>query len=119
MLREHIRVHGLAPDGRLFRATGNGRVRSTEYTEVWQAAREKALSAEEVETQLADVPYCLRHAGVSLWINAGVDPAEVASRAGHSVAVLFRFYAKILRGRQDHSNELISRALATSTDGEA
>jgi integrase len=114
MLREHIRVHGLAPDGRLFRATGNGRVRST-----WQAAREKALSAEEVGTQLADVPYCLRHAGVSLWINAGVDPAEVASRAGHSVAVLFRFYAKILRGRQNHSNELISRALATSTDGGA
>jgi integrase len=112
MLREHIRMHGTAPDGRLFCAVGGGRVRSTEYTELWQSACEKALSADETETPLADVPYCLRHAGVSLWINAGVDPAEVASRAGHSVAVLFRFYAKILRGRQDHSNDLISKALA-------
>jgi integrase len=112
MLREHIRMHGTAPDGRLFCAVGGGRVRSTEYTELWQSACEKALSADETETPLADVPYCLRHAGVSLWINAGVDPPEVASRAGHSVAVLFRFYAKILRGRQDHSNDLISKALA-------
>lgn len=39
----------------------------------------------------------LRQAGVSLWIKAGVHPVEVASHAGHSVAVLFRFYAKFLR----------------------
>ncbi|MFJ2954851.1 hypothetical protein [Streptomyces sp. NPDC087270] len=45
------------------------------------------------------------------WIKAGVDPVEVARRAGHSVAVLFRFYAKILRGVQHHANELINRAL--------
>ncbi|WP_335971635.1 hypothetical protein [Streptomyces sp. CA2R106] len=112
MLREHIRVHGIAPDGRLFRAAGGGRVRSTEYTELWQGAREKVLSTDEVETPLAEVPYTLRQAGVSLWIKAGVDPVEVARRAGHSVAVLFRFYAKILRGVQRHANELISKALA-------
>ncbi|GAA3257983.1 hypothetical protein GCM10010469_22390 [Streptomyces labedae] len=41
----------------------------------------------------------------------GVDPAEVAARAGHSIAVLYRFYAKILKGGQQHSNNLISRAL--------
>lgn len=112
MLREHIRVHGTASDGRLFRAAGGGRVRSTEYTELWQRAREKVLSAEEVDTPLAEVPYSFRQAGVSLWIKAGVDPVEVARRAGHSVAVLFRFYAKILRGVQQHANEKISRALA-------
>jgi integrase len=112
MLRDHMRVHGTAPDGRLFRAVGGGRVRSTEYTEVWQAAREKVLSAEELETPLAEVPYCLRQAGISLWIKAGVDPVEAARRAGHSVAVLFRFYAKILRGVQDRANELITLALA-------
>ncbi|WP_328914651.1 tyrosine-type recombinase/integrase [Streptomyces sp. NBC_00223] len=111
MLREHIRIHGTAADGRLFRAAGGGRVRSTEYSELWQAAREKVLSAEDVETPLAEVPYCLRKAGVSLWIKAGVDPVEVARRAGHSVAVLFRFYAKILRGVQHRANELITQAL--------
>lgn len=112
MLREHRKKYGTAPDGRLFRAVGGGRVRSTEYTEIWQAAREKVLSAEERETPLAAVPYSLRHAGVSLWIKAGVDPVEVARRAGHSPAVLWRFYAKILRGVQHHANELISRALS-------
>lgn len=68
------------------------------------------LSPREVKSELAAVPY--RHAGVSLWIKSGVDPAEVAARAGHSIAVLYRFYAKILKGGQEHSNDLISRALA-------
>lgn len=111
LLREHLSAYGIAPDGRLFRAAGGGRVRSTEYTELWQGARKKVLGADEFETPLAEVPYTLRQAGVSLWIKAGVDPVEVARRAGHSVAVLFRFYAKILRGVQHHANELINRAL--------
>jgi integrase len=57
------------------------------------------------------VPYSLRHAGVSLWIKAGVDPVEVARRAGHSTAVLRRFYPKILRGQQHRANKLIDDAL--------
>lgn len=111
MLREHIGKYGVADDGRLFRAAGGGRVGSTEYCALWDAARLKALSAEEARTPLADVPYSLRHAGVSLWINSGVDPVEVARRAGHSLTVLFRFYAKILRGQQDRANALIEKGL--------
>jgi hypothetical protein len=68
---------------------------------------------------LAAVPYSLRHAGVSLWIKSGVDPAEVAARAGHSIAVLYRFYAKILKGGQQHSNSLIARALDAGGNPEA
>jgi integrase len=112
LLRAHLAAYGTTPDGRLFRATRGGRVRSTEYTEVWQQAREKALPAADAETPLADVPYSLRHAGISLWIKAGVDPVEAARRAGHSLAVLWRFYAKLLRGQQHHVNEMIDRVLA-------
>ncbi|KNE79657.1 MULTISPECIES: tyrosine-type recombinase/integrase [Streptomyces] len=112
MLRTHLATHGTAPDGRLFRAVRGGRVRSTEYCELWEKAREKALSPEEARTSLADVPYSLRHAGISLWLKAGVDPVEVARRAGHSLAVLYRFYAKVLRGAQQSSNHLIDVALA-------
>ncbi|GAX54227.1 integrase [Streptomyces olivochromogenes] len=36
---------------------------------------------------------------------------EVARRAGHSIALLFRFYAKILRGEQSRSNQLIAQEL--------
>ncbi|MEU6545661.1 site-specific integrase [Streptomyces sp. NPDC046859] len=111
MLREHIKTYGTAADGRLFRAARGGRVRSTEYCEVWDRARVKALSKAEAATPLADVPYSLRHAGVSLWINSGVDPVEVARRAGHSLTVLFRFYAKILRGQQALANDLIDKGL--------
>jgi len=39
---------------------------------------------------LARRPYDLRHAAVSLWLSAGVPPAQVAERAGHSVEVLLR-----------------------------
>ncbi|MFF2849913.1 hypothetical protein ACFVT5_26785 [Streptomyces sp. NPDC058001] len=63
------------------------------------------------------MPYSLRHAGVSLWIKAGVDPVEVARRAGHSPAVLWKFYAKILRGQQETSNRMIDAALADDSDG--
>ncbi|WP_281292887.1 hypothetical protein [Streptomyces alboniger] len=36
---------------------------------------------------------------------------EVAYRAGHSVAVLYRFYAKILKGGSAHANRLIQEGL--------
>ncbi|HEY8982679.1 MAG TPA: site-specific integrase [Streptomyces sp.] len=112
MVRNHIATYGTAPDGRIFRAVRGGRVPSTEYCAVWADARAAVLSEKELETPLAEVPGKLRSAGVSLWIKAGVDPVEVARRAGHSVAVLFRFYARILRGQQAVANQKIDAALA-------
>ncbi|MDH2388284.1 site-specific integrase [Streptomyces sp. HNM0663] len=112
MLRDHLKAYGTAEDGRLFRAARGGRVRSTEYCEIWDTARGEALTEAEAASPLADVPYSLRHAGVSLWINSGVDPVEVARRAGHSLTVLFRFYAKILRGQQTLANDLIDKGLS-------
>ncbi|MGM0351240.1 site-specific integrase [Streptomyces sp. Adlamb9] len=111
MVRTHIATYGTAPDGRIFRGARGGRVSSTEYCVVWADARAEVLPDEEVETPLAEVPRLLRSAGVSLWIKAGVDPVEVARRAGHSVAVLFRFYARILRGQQSVANQKINSAL--------
>lgn len=117
-LRNHLATYGTTLDGRLFRAVRGGRVRSTEYTDIWKEARRKALSAEDVNTPLAEVPYSLRHAGISLSIKAGVDPVEVARRAGHSLAVLWRFYAKVLRGQQHQANDLIDVALGEPQEKE-
>ncbi|MFF3743574.1 tyrosine-type recombinase/integrase [Streptomyces kronopolitis] len=111
LLRDHLDRYGTAPDGRLFRAARGGFLLSKEYPEVWKEARKAALTAEQAATPLAAVPYSLRHAGVSLWLASGVDPTEVARRAGHSVAVLYRFYAKVLDGKRDQANERIERAL--------
>ncbi|MYT99867.1 hypothetical protein GTY74_22025 [Streptomyces sp. SID8350] len=111
LIREHIAEFGVADDGRLFRATEGGHLLSKEYGEIWKAARTSVLTEAEAASPLAEVPYSLRHAGVSLWLESGVAPAEVARRAGHSIAVLFRFYAKAIHRSQQRSNEQIERAL--------
>ncbi|WP_432090549.1 tyrosine-type recombinase/integrase [Streptomyces sp. NRRL F-5630] len=107
-LREHIDRFGTAPDGRLFRTGRGGVVQDTGYGEVWERARATALTPEEAASPLARRPYDLRHAGVSFWLSSGVDPMECARRAGHSVAVLFRTYAKVLDRTQQEANERIA-----------
>ncbi|MFJ6617426.1 tyrosine-type recombinase/integrase [Kitasatospora sp. NPDC091335] len=118
MLREHVDEFGLGLDGRLFQAAEGGLISTKETSEVWKKARELALTPVQVGTPFADVPYSLRATCVSGWLAAGVDPAEVAHRAGHSITVLFKFYAKVLDGRKDRSNTLIERFLDQEYGGE-
>jgi hypothetical protein len=56
--------------------------------------------------------YDLRHAVVSLWLNAGAPAPDVAERAGHSLDVLLRVYAKCIDGHQEIANRRIDDALA-------
>ncbi len=116
LVREHIKEFGTAEDGRLFRAAQGGHLLSKEYREAWKAARLTALTEPEAASPLAGVPYSLRHAGVTLWLESGVSPAEVARRAGHSIAVLFRFYAKAIHRNQQRANQQIERALKSADD---
>ncbi|WP_327586171.1 tyrosine-type recombinase/integrase [Nonomuraea sp. NBC_00507] len=112
ILRQHIDEFGLGPDRRLFQSERGGVVASTAYTEVWQEARKLALTPAQVASPLAKRPYDLRHAAVSLRLNAGVPAPEVAERAGHSVDVLLRVYAKCIDGHQEIANRRIDDALA-------
>ncbi|SEG64524.1 hypothetical protein SAMN05216223_107267 [Actinacidiphila yanglinensis] len=112
LLRHHIESYGTAPDGRLFRTERGGLLQESGYGEVWARARRSALGEDAAGTsRLARRPYDLRHAGVSLWLSSGVEPIECARRAGHSVAVLFRVYAKVLAQSQDRANQKIDAAL--------
>ncbi|MDI2126953.1 tyrosine-type recombinase/integrase [Yinghuangia seranimata] len=110
MLRWHVYRYGVAPDGRLFRTARGGIVQESGYGEVWAKARAAALTPQQVASPLGARPYDLRHAGVSLWLNSGVDPAEVAKRAGHSIAVLLKVYAKCMDGGTDAANKRITDA---------
>lgn len=112
MLRDHIERYGVAPDGRLFRTSRGGLVQESGYGEVWARARKQALTPQQYGSPLAARPYDLRHACVSLWLNSGVDPVEVARRAGHSVAVLLKVYAKCLDGATEMANARIDEALS-------
>ncbi|MFG2903689.1 tyrosine-type recombinase/integrase [Kitasatospora sp. NPDC048286] len=116
LLREHIEQHGTAPDGRLFRTFRDGMVQESGYGVVWAAARAEVFSEDERATPLAKRPYDARHAGISLWLASGVAPAECARRAGHSIAVLLRVYAKCIHGDEDHANRLIAERLQRRTE---
>ncbi|MDT0267637.1 hypothetical protein RM844_15220 [Streptomyces sp. DSM 44915] len=111
MLRRHVDAFGTAPDGRLFRTGREGVLQESGYGEVWARARSTALTEEEAASRLARRPYDMRHAGVSFWLSSGVDPAECARRAGHSLSVLFRVYAKVLAQSEERSNRRIETAL--------
>lgn len=111
MLREHIVSFGVAPDGRLFRNAAGNYVDPAAYGITWGRAREAALTLDEHALELAKRPYDLRHAGISFWLASGVDPAECARRAGQSIQVLFRYYAKFLAEARNHANSLIEESM--------
>jgi integrase len=112
MLRWHIEAYGVAPDGRLFRTLRGGLLQESGYGEVWARARGTVLSPEEAASPLAKRPYDLRLAALSAWLSAGADPQAVAKRAGHSVAVLLRVYAKFINDSDDAINAKISARLS-------
>lgn len=87
-------------------------VAASSYSRVWKQTRELAFVPEQVSSVLAFRPYDLRHAGVSQWLNSGVPAAEVAARAGHSVDVLLKIYAKCIDGQGQEMNSRIMRGLA-------
>jgi integrase len=85
IIRAHIERFGVGKDGRLFRSERGNPVAASTYSRVWQETRILALTPSQVNSPLTGRPYDPRHAGVSLWLNAGVHAPEVAERAGHSV----------------------------------
>ncbi|MFF4220017.1 tyrosine-type recombinase/integrase [Streptomyces nondiastaticus] len=111
VLRGHTDRFGIASDGRLFRSGRDLYVQSAAYNKTWKKAREAALSKNERASLVASRPYDLRHAGISFWLHSGVDPAECARRAGQSIEVMFRVYAKVLAAGQEHANRRIEAAM--------
>ena len=113
---EHPAEFGTAPDGRLFRTRGNRSIPASSYGDTLAAARTLGLTPAQVLSPLADRPYALRHAPVSLWLNAGVPVTELAERTGRGVDVLPRVYAKCIDGDQQRSNRRIDAALRGDHD---
>jgi hypothetical protein len=74
MLRRHLDEYGSTPDGRLFRGARGGILSESVYGRAWHAARQAALGPDLAATTLARRPYDLRHAALSLWLNASAEP---------------------------------------------
>ena len=111
LLRDHLDRFGADERGRLFRSRYGNVVAASTYSRVWEQARVLALPPDRARSPLAARPYDLRHAAVSLWLNAGVPATDVAERAGHSVDVLLRVYAKCLDGGRERMNARIEAVL--------
>jgi integrase len=111
MLLDHVKAFGTADDGRLFQSEYGNVVAASSYSRAWKRARELALLPGQVVSVMAARPYDLRHAGVSQWLNSGVPAPEVAARAGHSVDVLLKIYAKCIDGQEEEMNDRIMRGL--------
>jgi integrase len=120
LLRRHVAAYGVGADGRVFQSTSyrRGPVSLATYTRAWRQARERALTPAQQRSPLAKVPYHLRHAAVSLWLNSGVPATQVAEWAGHSVNVLLRVYAHCIDGHDESARRRIEAALTLApTDG--
>jgi integrase len=111
MLCHHLGDHGTTTDGRLFRGARGGMLSESVYGRIWHAARRAALGPDLAATALARRPYDLRHAALSLWLNATGAPAEVAARAGNSARVLHEVYLHCTDGQEDTVSQRIEDAL--------
>ncbi|MGH3199715.1 MAG: hypothetical protein ACRDOH_33400 [Streptosporangiaceae bacterium] len=60
-------------------------------------------------------PYDLRHAALSLWLNASGEPTGVVARAGNSARVLPDVYLHCVGGQDDLISKQIEDALATDS----
>ncbi|HEY6314758.1 MAG TPA: hypothetical protein VIY52_28705 [Streptosporangiaceae bacterium] len=115
MLRQHLHAFGTAPNGRLFRGARGGMLSESVYGRAWHAARQAALGPDLAATTLARRPYDLRHAALSLWLDASGAPAEVAARAGNSARVLHEVYLHSTNGQEDTVSQRIEDALDAGT----
>ncbi|MEV6056895.1 tyrosine-type recombinase/integrase [Streptomyces sp. NPDC052107] len=111
LLQDHVKEFGTAEDGRLFASERGNVVAASSYSRAWKQARALALLPHQVDSVMAARPYDLRHAGVSQWLNSGVPAPEVAARAGHSVDVLLKIYAKCIDGQEQEMNDRIMQGL--------
>jgi integrase len=117
MLHRHLDQHGTTPDGRLFRGTRGGILSESVYGRVWHAARLAALGPKLAASKLARRPYDLRHAALSLWLNASGAPAEIAARAGNSTRALHDVYLHCIHSQQDLISQQIEDALNSPSKG--
>lgn len=111
-LVQHLRRHLVeypSTDGYVFSNNRGGRLTSSHFSTTFAYA----VRAVFPEGPLSNItPYTLRHAAGSAFLKAGVSPADVAERLGHSVAVLLAVYSQVIEGEHTDNNALIEKALS-------
>ncbi|HUK67534.1 MAG TPA: hypothetical protein VLW50_02075 [Streptosporangiaceae bacterium] len=81
LIRAHIDQHGTTADGRLFPGYYGGELSESTYGRGWEQARENHIHPRPGHLNARERPYDLRHACVSRWLKAGIEPKRVAEWA--------------------------------------
>lgn len=100
MLRVVIDRYDLQPGDLLFPGEGGGMLAGSVFRRVWSKARKAVLPEHEYSSPVGKRVYDLRHTCLTVWLNSGVPPAQVAEWAGNSVPVLLATYARCIVGQR-------------------
>jgi integrase len=100
-------------NGRVFTNAAGRTPTTTNYGPVWVRARtDRWPNGHRLGKTTV---YDLRHTAATMMLRAGVPPAEVARRLGHSVDILMRVYAGVFDDERQRSHDLIDRAIREHT----
>ncbi len=99
ILRDLIEAYGLEPDDILFQGERGGMLSGSVYRRVWGKARKEVLTPHEFDSPVGRRVYDTRHTCLTMWLNNGIPPAQVAAWAGNSVPVLLAIYARCIVGQ--------------------
>jgi integrase len=107
ILRDHIQAEKLNPGDLLFPGEYGGMLSGSVFRRAWRTARLDVLTPEDFASPLGKRVYDLRHTCLTMWLNAGIPPAQVAEWAGNSVPVLLATYARCISGQlKDHQRRI-------------
>lgn len=112
ILRGAIKEYKLKPTALLFPGEKGDMLAGSVFRRVWSKARDAVLPKHELATPTGKRVYDLRHTCLTMWLNRGIPPAQVAEWAGNSVPVLLAIYARCIVGQQDDYLKRIEDAQA-------
>ncbi|GGP84058.1 tyrosine-type recombinase/integrase [Streptomyces sindenensis] len=100
LLRARIQEASLRPGDRLVPGERGGVLAGSVYRRMWDHARRATLPPHVYASPTGQCVYDLRHTRLTMWLNNGIPPAQVAEWAGTSVAMLFATYAQRISGQE-------------------
>jgi integrase len=98
----HLATYGRKPEDLVFTAPKGGPVQLNLWRQRFWLPAVRSAGLAHLR------PHDLRHTAVALWLAAGANPKEVASRAGHaSVSFTLDRYGHLLPGSEERLNEAL------------
>jgi integrase len=111
-LAEHLAAYGRKPDDLVFTAPEGGPVQLNVWRRRFWAPAVRGAGLAHLR------PHDLRHTAVALWIAAGANPKEAATRAGHtSVSFTLDRYGHLFPGSEQRLNDALDLLAEEHDDG--